>query len=161
MDIVCFHRPGEPNDYLSNWYYANFEIGGKKFNSVEQYMMYCKAITFGDNFVANDIMKLRSFGAIKSLGRAVRNYDDRVWSAKRYQVVKEGVMAKFSQNRMIREMLLSTGDSLLAECAANDIIWGIGIGMKNPNRLAPEKWRGQNLLGRALMEVRDELREKY
>lgn len=56
-------------------------------------------------------------------------------------------MAKFSQNRVIRAKLLSTGDSLLAECAVGDRIWGIGLRMRNPDRLIPEKWREQNLLG--------------
>ena len=158
MNVICFHSPGEENDYLSNWYYSEFTINGITFNSVEQYMMYHKAVQFGDTVTAREIMKTKSFGRMKELGRMVRNYDDRVWSAVRYDVVKEGVLLKFSQNPDLAKKLLSTGDSLLAECAVRDTIWGIGISMRSKNRTNPDMWKGQNLLGKILMEVREILR---
>ena len=51
--------------------------------------------------------------------------------------------------------LKATGDAVLAECAVRDCIWGVGLSMTDPKRLEMEKWRGQNLLGFALMMVRD------
>lgn len=158
VNVVCFHSPGEENDYLSNWYYSEFTVNGITFNSVEQYMMYHKAVQFGDTVTAREIMKTKSFGRMKELGRMVRNYDDHVWSAVRYDVVKQGVLLKFSQNKDLAKRLLSTGNSLLAECAVHDTIWGIGMSMHNKNKTNPDMWKGQNLLGRALMEVRDMLR---
>ena len=65
---------------------------------------------------------------------------------------------KFSQNRELREFLLSTGDSVLVEASPYDAIWGIRLAASSPEAQDPMKWRGQNLLGFALMEVRDELR---
>ena len=46
--IICFHLIDEPNGFLSNWYPSPFTLDGQYFTSVEQYMMYRKAITFGD-----------------------------------------------------------------------------------------------------------------
>lgn len=153
--VICFHKPGEPNDYLSNWYYSEFILDGMRFNSVEQYMMYNKAITFGDTETAQKIINTNNFKLMKQLGREVHNYNDRVWSSIRYDVVKAGVLAKFSQNAGLAEKLLNTGNSLLAECAVRDRIWGIGLGMSNPDRFNPAMWKGQNLLGKVLMDVRN------
>ena len=52
----------------------------------------------------------------------------------------------------------STGDSVLVEASPYDNIWGIRLAASSPEAQDPMKWRGQNLLGFALMEVRDELR---
>lgn len=154
QSVICFHKPNEPNNYLSNWYYSDFILDGLRFNSVEQYMMYSKAMTFGDADTAQKILDTDNFKLMKQLGREVRNYDDMTWSKIRYDVVKSGVLAKFSQNPGLAEKLLNTGSSLLAECAVRDRIWGIGLGMSNPDRFNPAMWRGQNLLGRVLMDVR-------
>ena len=58
----------------------------------------------------------------------------------------------------LKEMLLKTEGHILAECAVRDKIWGIGISMKDENRFDINKWRGQNLLGFALMEARRSLK---
>ena len=71
----------------------------------------------------------------------------------------DAVMAKFSQNADLKQLLLNTGDAILAECAVKDLIWGIGLSMKDPNRFDMNKWRGENLLGKVLMKVREILRK--
>ena len=73
-------------------------------------------------------------------------------------MILNGNYAKFTQNEALRQFLLSTGDSVLVEASPYDTIWGIGIDPENPNVQDPRQWRGQNLLGFALMEVRDEIR---
>lgn len=70
-------------------------------------------------------------------------------------LVYEGLLAKFEQNEDLKVQLKSTGDSILAECAVKDRIWGIGLSMKDPDRLDVKKWRGTNLLGYALMIARE------
>ena len=60
--------------------------------------------------------------------------------------------------RSKRVSLLSTGDSVLVEASPYDNIWGISLAASSPEAQNPVQWRGQNLLGFALMEVRDELR---
>lgn len=92
---------------------------------------------------------------IKSLGRSVSEYDDHYWNGVRQIIVYDGLVAKFSQNQDLKSALIGTGKSLLAECAVKDKIWGIGLSMDDPDRSDPSKWKGQNLLGYALMMVRN------
>ena len=70
-------------------------------------------------------------------------------------VIYEGLIAKFSQNESLWDQLKDTGDAVLAECAVKDQIWGIGLSMTDESRFDRHKWRGQNLLGYALMMTRD------
>jgi ribA/ribD-fused uncharacterized protein len=155
--IVRFHNPDEPNGYLSNWYLSDFEIDGIKFTSMEQYMMYKKAICFKDKEAAREILATNDVGKIKSLGRSVKNYDDRYWNGVRQIIVYNGLMAKFSQNEKLKKKLKETGNSILAECAVNDTIWGIGLSMTDIRADDHKKWKGQGLLGYSLMLVRDAL----
>lgn len=155
MKILCFHNPDEENGYLSNWYASAFTFKGISFTSMEQYMMYQKAVYCGDEAIASQILQTDDVAEIKKLGRAVSGYDENVWNGIRQIVVFEGLYAKFSQNEELKTLLKNTGDAVLAECAVKDCIWGIGYSMKDPNRLDRSKWKGQNLLGYALMMVRE------
>ena len=159
MAVICFHNPNEENGYLSNWYPAAFTMDGITFSTMEQYMMYRKAVCFGDVKAAEQILAAEDVGEIKALGRLVSGYDESLWNGVRQIVVYEGLLAKFSQNPDLREQLKETGSAVLAECAVKDRIWGIGLSMHDPDRLDRGKWKGQNLLGYTLMMVRDRLVE--
>ena len=98
---------------------------------------------------------------IKALGRAVRNFDGKQWDEVKYSLVLTGNYNKFSQNKALRGFLLSTGDRLLVEASPSDRIWGIGLSADDSRIHDPAQWRGENLLGFALMEVRDEIRRTY
>ncbi len=157
MNIICFHNPDEENGYLSNWYPSNFSVGGVEFSSMEQYMMYQKAICFEDKNIAAQILLTNDVSQIKALGRMVSEYNDNYWNGIRQIVVYKGLLAKFSQNEDLKELLIGTETAILAECAVKDKIWGIGLSMKDADRLNRTKWRGQNLLGYTLMMVREQL----
>lgn len=157
MKIVCFHNPHEENGYLSNWYPSKFTKDGVTFSSMEQYMMYKKAVCFGDKNTADKILVTEDAAEIKSLGRLVANYQESYWNGVRQILVFEGLFAKFSQNDGLKEELKQTKRSILAECAVKDRIWGIGLSLKDPNRFEINQWKGQNLLGYALMMVRERL----
>lgn len=157
MTVIGFHNPDEKYGFLSNWYLSHFTVQGTEFSSMEQYMMYQKAVCFYDEGIVSRIMKTDDVAEIKWLGRAVNGYDDHVWNGIRQIVVYEGLMAKFSQNQELKEQLMDTGGAILAECAVRDRIWGIGLSMTDPDRFDRSKWKGQNLLGYALMMVRDRL----
>ena len=124
---------------------------------MEQYMMYQKAICFNDKKTASEILRTSDVGHIKALGRMVANYNENYWNGVRQIIIYEGLLAKFSQNRNLAKLLIDTKGALIAECAVNDLIWGIGLSMKNPDRLDPKKWKGKNLLGYALMMVRTKM----
>ena len=126
-------------------------------DQIEQHMMYRKALSFGDEKVATQILATDNAAEIKALGRLVSGYDESLWNGIRQIVVYEGLFAKFTQNPDLRERLKDTGNAFLAECAVNDWIWGIGLSMRDPSRLDRAKWQGQNLLGYALMMVREKL----
>lgn len=155
--IICFHNPDEQNGYLSNWYISDFEYNNITFSSMEQYMMYMKAMLFKDTEIAQEILKTSNVAEIKALGRKVRNVNDKEWDKHKEEIITNGLYAKFSQNDTLKNKLLATGQAVLAECAVNDRIWGIGLSMKDNNRLNIKSWRGQNLLGKCLMTVREKL----
>ena len=158
MKVVCFHNPEEEKGFLSNWYISKFEVAGRVFSSMEQFMMYQKAICFGDESVAEQILKTDDVARIKELGRMVSGYNENIWNGMRQLIVYEGLVAKFSQNEELKERLLQTGDALLVECAVHDRLWGIGLSMKDERRFDISQWRGKNLLGYALMMVRNKIK---
>lgn len=145
---------------LSQWYQCSFIVDGQYYNCAEQYMMAEKARIFGDEETRQQILAEYSQLAMKKLGRKVRNYDDDIWKKSRFDIVVKGNMAKFSQNAKLISFLMSTGDKIIAEASPKDNIWGIGLEETSPEAISPDKWLGENLLGFALMEVRDALSRK-
>ena len=140
---------------LSQWYPCQFEVEGVTYTSAEQYMMAEKAKLFGDEEIRAEILNTDDPRMCKALGRKVKNFDKAVWDKEKEHIVRKGNTKKFLQNSALRNFLLSTGDKVLVEASPTDRGWGIGMGKNNPDALDPQKWRGQNLLGFALMNVRD------
>lgn len=145
---------------MSQWWEGVFEAEEVLYKSAEHWMMAQKAKVFEDEASYELILKSKSPAEAKKLGRKVKNFDSKVWSEKRYEVVKEGNIYKFGQGRQLKEYLLGTGGAVLVEASPFDQIWGIGLTQNAPNIENPNTWLGDNLLGFALMEVRDELRPK-
>lgn len=143
---------------LSQWWMEDFWSVGNTYLCMEQYMMDGKAKLFGDQEIHEQILKCSNPKEIKTLGRKVQGFDQKVWDRFKYSIVLNGNWCKFSKNRALREFLLSTGDSVLVEASPYDNVWGIQLSANSLEAQDPMKWRGQNLLGFALMEVRDELR---
>ncbi len=145
---------------FSQWWMEpeQFRSGANHYCCMEQFMMEQKAELFGDETIRQQVLESQTPKQMKALGRKVRGFDQTVWDQAKYSIVLNGNWCKFSQNRKMRDFLLSTGDSILAEASPYDGIWGIRLSADSPDAQAPGKWRGQNLLGFALMEVRDELR---
>ena len=157
MKIIGFHNPDEEYGFLSNWYLSNFVVDGKTYSSLEQYMMWCKAVCFKDYQAAQKILATDDVSQIKALGRSVLGYEEGNWNGIRQIVVYKGLLAKFSQNEDLKEKLKATGNAVLAECAVKDRIWGIGLSMGDPKRFQKDQWNGKNLLGYTLMMVREML----
>lgn len=143
---------------LSQWYPCEFVVDGIKYNCAEQYMMAEKARVFGDETTRKKILAASDPATIKKLGRDVSPFDAAVWNEKCIEVVYTGNLHKFGQNEPLKEFLLSTGKSTLAEASPFDKIWGIGKSEEEKDVNNPHSWIGENRLGFILMEVRETLR---
>lgn len=142
---------------FSQWYPCEFEVDGVVFNCTEQYMMYGKAVLFGDEEMAEAILKTAKPGEQKKLGRKVRNFNPEVWKQNARKIVFRGNLAKFSQNADLKAHLLKTEGTEMVEASPRDRIWGIGMGKNNPDRFNKKMWRGTNWLGEVLTKVREEI----
>lgn len=140
---------------FSNFYKCSFELLGQKFSSSEQAFMWCKAKAFKDEEIAGEILKTSDPKKAKSLGRKVKNYDDAKWDMVRYDLMVKVNKAKFSQNKGLLTILKDTGSRKLVEASPLDKIWGVGLHYEDDTILDESNWVGKNLLGEALMEVRD------
>lgn len=159
-NIVVFFRPDKKYGEFSNWYMCNFTIDGVVYNCIEQYMMSKKALMFSDLDAYEKIMENKHPDEIKILGRKVKNFDKKVWDDWKYDIVYTGLYSKFNQNDKLKKLLLSTGDKWIGECNKFDTIWGTGLttyDMINYN-YDLNNLPGENLLGKALMDVRDKLK---
>ncbi|MDO7847101.1 NADAR family protein [Hymenobacter sp. M29] len=143
---------------LSQWWVADFKIDGLNYPSTEHWMMAEKARLFENEATLARILAATSPAEAKKLGREIVGFVPEVWEAHKYEIVKTGNLHKFSQNRELLKFLLSTNDRVLVEASPVDTIWGIGLAADSPDAGNPARWQGPNLLGFALMEVRDQLR---
>jgi ribA/ribD-fused uncharacterized protein len=118
-------------------------------------MMAEKAALFDDQEIRAQVLQATTPNAAKALGRKVRGFNDRLWLQHRYDIVVQANQAKFSQNPELNEYLMRTGSRVIVEASPVDAIWGIGLAQDHPDVNDPNLWKGLNLLGFALIQVRD------
>lgn len=163
IDYLFFwgHRPRADGSIgsscMSQWFEAPFEADGCRFATAEHYMMAGKAALFGDGAAREQILAAADPGKAKALGRKVKGFDEALWLQHRWDIVVNANRLKFSQNPRLGRFLLSTGSQVLVEASPLDTIWGIGLAADAPQAREPAAWRGLNLLGFALMQVRSAL----
>ncbi|NUT53335.1 MAG: NADAR family protein [Saccharothrix sp.] len=145
---------------LSQWYPSPFTSEGDTFATAEHYMMWRKAVLFGDRATAASILAAGHPRQARDLGRRVRDFDQATWEAERFGIVVDGSTLKFTADPELRAFLLATGDRVLVEASPLDRIWGIGLTEDDPRATDPDRWRGLNLLGFALAETRTRLRDQ-
>lgn len=126
--------------FLSNFFPSEIEVDGKSYSTVEHAFQALKT----ENPTEREIVRTaRTPGQAKKLGRRVTLRAD--WESVKVSVMKSLLLKKFS-NKVLRAELLATGDSELVEGNYwNDTFWGVCRG------------KGQNWLGKLLMEVRKNL----
>ena len=153
-NFIYFWKPSDNNGFLGNWYESPFIKNGIHFINNEQYFMWGKQQLFDQTNVLleKNILETSNPSVIKKLGRFVKNFNQTVWDTKKYEIMKIGLIEKFSQNTELKKALLATNDSILVEASPYDTIWGIGLSEEDAKT---NKWRGDNLLGKALMDVRN------
>ena len=145
---------------LSQWYDCQFESEGKKYYTSEQYMMAQKALLFKDQETYDKIMNSKIPKEIKELGRQVKNFSSEIWNKKKFEIVTNGNIAKFSQNEKLKNFLLNTKNKILVEASPYDNIWGIGMSEDDNDILDEKKWKGQNLMGKAIMKAREFIKKQ-
>ncbi|WP_181768914.1 NADAR family protein [Streptomyces albidus (ex Kaewkla and Franco 2022)] len=142
---------------LSQWWQAPFELEGVRYATTEHWMMARKARLFGDEEAEHRAIAAAHPRQAKAAGRSVRGFDQEVWERERYGIVVEGNVRKFGHHGELREYLLGTNSRVLVEASPMDRVWGVGLAADDERVRDPAKWRGQNLLGFALMEARTRL----
>ena len=144
---------------LSQWWPAPFEVAGVRYATAEHWMMAEKARLFGDAGAEQRVLAAGHPARAKKAGRLVRGFDEAIWERERFRIVTEGSVHKFGADDDLRAFLLGTGDRVLVEASPVDRVWGIGLAAADEAASDPARWRGPNLLGFALMEARERLRE--
>ncbi|WP_370934402.1 NADAR family protein [Amycolatopsis sp. cg13] len=157
------HRPESDGSAgrgcLSQWWPAPFTLADRTFATAEHYMMWRKALLFGDETTAGKILEARHPRQAKELGRGVVGFDQDQWDVRRGEIVLAGSVAKFGQHPELLRFLLSTRKRVLVEASPLDRVWGIGLTADDPDAENPARWRGLNLLGFALTQARTLLAE--
>ncbi|WP_207534433.1 NADAR family protein [Desertivirga arenae] len=155
------HQPSKSGEIIascfSQWWKSSFKVNGFVYPTAEHWMMAQKALLFDDKENFKTILEAQSPGAVKALGRQVKNFENELWEEKRYEIVLKGNFYKFAQNPELKEFLIKTGDRVIVEASPLDSIWGVGLAADDERVNDPNSWQGLNLLGFALMEVRDML----
>lgn len=143
---------------LSQWWPSPFTVSGVSYATAEHWMMAEKARLFKDADAERQALAADHPSLAKKAGRLVRGFDNAAWERERFRIVVEGSVHKFGAHPELRAFLLGTGDRVLVEASPVDRVWGIGLAARDEGAHDPERWRGPNLLGFALMEARERLR---
>ena len=143
-NVIEFYSKKPEFKELSNFYAAPFSLDGKTWPSVEHYFQAMKFPT--DPAYQETIRQIKTPQSAKSLGSSKEHPIRPDWDSVREEVMKKALEAKFTQNEALKQILLSTKGKELVEASPTDIYWGIGKARK-----------GQNRLGKLLMELRDTL----
>lgn len=143
---------------LSQWYPSPFYVDEILYKTAAHWMMARKAVLFGDRATFTKIINADRPDEVRALSRCITGFDEGLWREWKYEIVKEGNFHKFNQNKRLKAYLLSTTDHILVETNPIDRIWGIGLSADSKYIRNPYTWKGLNLLGFALMEIRDYLK---
>jgi ribA/ribD-fused uncharacterized protein len=157
--LVVFGAPDGQNGCLSVWHRSPVDLHGRRFASVGQYLVHAKALTFGDEATAMRVFAMDNPAYLRNLSRQVTPFDAGRWAHARAGLAREALAAKFEQDEELAAFLRATGDATIAACLGEDDLWGTGVAADAPEAAMPLAWRGGNLLGRLLEEVRAELPE--
>jgi ribA/ribD-fused uncharacterized protein len=141
---INFYRVSDEFGCFSNFAPYPVRMDGKIWQTSEHYF---QAQKFEDAEHQEKIRQTKSPMIAARMGRDRKKRLRRDWESVKVGIMREVVRAKFSQHEDIRQLLLSTGDAKIVEHTENDSYWGDG-----------GDGSGKNMLGRILMEVREELK---
>lgn len=130
-----------------------------EFTSSEQLFMWFKAKFFGDDDIAEQILKSSSPEEARRLGRSVKNYDEVRWDRVRVMYMNRAVKSKFFQNVDLCKQLLDAkyDGKVFVEAAYYDRVWGIGYNESEAEDHL-DNW-GRNELGKILTDLRNQMKK--
>ena len=157
-NILIFKTPDDEWGEFCNQYPAPFTYRGTRFETVEQFLYYMKAVFGRSKATAEKILACGGdSAALIKASKKQRVLESNSWDAVRQQIMRLGMRQKFLQNPELRNKLLGTGYSLLVEIPKEGLLGRIFPGNEDWVR-DPGKWKGRNQTGKALMQVRTDLR---
>jgi ribA/ribD-fused uncharacterized protein len=160
---VLFHGADESKgEYrnFSNMSEHRIDVDSTTYPTVEHYFQAMKAKEFEDEEVLDKIVKAKSAKAAKALGKKVKKFEKEIWDSKKDEIMRVGIRTKFVQHPELRKQLLDTGERMIGEADARNTYWGIGTSQTSDKAQHPDKWRGQNKIGKILMDLRKEFQEQ-
>ena len=118
---------------------------------------YRKAQLYDTADTAEEIMSMNNPLDMKKRVKPLKDFNKETWAIESREILKTALNAKFCQNEDLQAALVSTGDTMIGEASATDTHFGIGMSIHNPKVLDQTKWRGANIQGKTLMEIRQTL----
>jgi hypothetical protein len=146
--------------FLSNWIPSDLyiEYCDKIFTNSEQIFMFLKAVYFHDTETAEEIVNNGQIPrTAKDLGRKIKGYNEEEWAKVREHMMYNAIMLKFQSSEELKQKLIDTYPKTLVEGTPMDPVWGVMIKWDDDRILDEKNWKGQNLLGKVLMDVRRDL----
>lgn len=154
IEAVAFYGR---HSIFSNHYQCNFMVGDTSYNSIEQFLAHRRANIAGDSDLAQEALTAQDPVDCKRILTALSTAkSEKTWIEKRHEVLFSGLYAKFTQNEPLMAYLLDSENRQLGE-ASRDLTWGVGMSLTDRNILDTSLWKGGNLLGKILMEVRQDI----
>ena len=138
---------------LSNFHHAPFRSEGHNYRHVEEYLFVKKAEFAKDDIAKQRILNAKTPAECKSIGRKIL-VNQKNWYAAEIKIMGKALYEKFSQNKHLKDYLMSTGDFILAEASPTDKFWGTGVGLGQVATTPIQQWPGRNKLGELLMDLR-------
>lgn len=156
--IIVFKTPDGEWGEFSNQYQAPFTYMGTRFESVEQFLYYMRALFGRSKATAEKVLECGgNSAALVKISKKQRLLENNSWEEVRQQIMRLGMRQKFLQNPELRKKLLSTGFRLLVEIPKEGLLDRILPPSEEWVR-DPAKWKNRNMTGKALMQVRADLR---
>jgi len=159
------HKPGPQGTigkacFCQTWP-SQFLVGGQLFPTAAHCIAATKAQLFNDRKTLTAIQATADPSEAIALANRTHGLDERMWARHRYAAFVAANHEKFSQNIVLGAYLVATGVQVLAEANPDDNVSGIGLAENDADASTPQRWPGQNVLGFALMEVRDLLSRSF
>jgi ribA/ribD-fused uncharacterized protein len=145
-NVIQFYSTKGDYGPFSNFSAHRLFLKGKTWRTSEHYF---QAQKFAGTSHETEVRMAGSPMNAARMGRSRKRPLRRDWESVKNHVMREAVLAKFTQNKELKSLLLGTGDATLVEHTANDSYWGDG-----------GDGTGKNMLGIILMEVRAKLKEE-